>query len=95
MHKQKAGKVQSSHLVQILPSEERLVSQLVEVDGEGPRFGALLPQKAGAVPGQGVVPHPVVVGVTAAQNAAPAGAAQRRDGELGRKREGAEDERRM
>lgn len=73
-----------SNLVEIFPSEERLVLVFVEVDGEGVGLGAFLPQGAGAVPGQGVVPHPVVVRVPTRQDAAPAGAAQRRHRELHR-----------
>lgn len=76
-----------SNLVEIFPSEEGLVLLLVEVDGEGRRLGAVLPQRAGAVPRQRVVPHLVVVRVLTRQDAAPAGAAQRRDRELQRKRE--------
>lgn len=76
-----------SHLVEILPSEERLVLELAEVGGEGLGLGAFLPLDAGAVPGHGVVPHPVVVGVPTRQDAAPAGAAQRRDRELPQEKE--------
>lgn len=75
-----------SDLVQIFPGEQCLVLLLVEVDGEGLGLGAFLPQRAGAVPRQGVVPHLVVVGVPTRQDAAPAGAAQRRDSELHRRR---------
>lgn len=71
-----------SHLVQVLPRKERLVSNFVEEDGESLGLGALLPLRAGAVPQQGVVPHLVVVGVLTGQNAASAGAAQRRDSKL-------------
>lgn len=75
-----------SHLVKIFPSEERLVFLFAEVDGEGLGLGAFLPQRAGAVPRQGVIPHFVVVGVPTCQNAAPAGAAQWCDRELHRRR---------
>lgn len=71
-----------ANLVEVFPSEERLVLLLAEVDGEGVRLGAFLPQSAGAVPGQRVVSHHVIVGVAAGQNAASARAAQWRDGEL-------------
>lgn len=71
-----------SNLVQVFPRKERLISQFVEEDGESLELGALLPLGAGAVPQQGVVPHLVVVGVLTGQNAASAGAAQRRDGIL-------------
>lgn len=76
-----------SDLVQILPSEERLIFLFVEVDGEGGAFRTFLPQRAGAVPRQGVVPHLVVVGVLSRQDAAPAGAAQRRDCKLHQEKE--------
>lgn len=68
-----------SNLVKVFPRKERLISQFVEEDGESLELGALLPLRAGAVPQQGVVPHLVVVGVLTGQNAASAGAAQRRD----------------
>lgn len=71
-----------SNLVEIFPSKEGLVLLLAEVEGEGGRLGALLPLDAGAVPGQRVVSHHVIVGVAAGQNAASARAAQWRDGEL-------------
>lgn len=70
------------NLVEVFPREERLVFVFVEEDGERQGLGALLPLRAGAVPRQGVVPHPVVVGVLTGQNAASAGAAQWRDGKL-------------
>lgn len=76
-----------SHLVEIFPSVERLVLELAEVDREGLGLGVFLPLDAGAVPGHGVVPHPVVVGVLTRQDAAPAGAAQRRDCKLSQERE--------
>lgn len=59
-----------------------MVVHFVEEDGESLELGALLPLRAGAVPQQGVVPHLVVVGVLTGQNAASAGAAQRRDSKL-------------
>lgn len=68
-----------SHLVKVLPRKEGLILEFVEEDGESLGLGALLPLRAGAVPQQGVVPHLVVVGVLTGQNAASAGAAQRRD----------------
>lgn len=71
-----------SNLVEVFPPEERLVFEFAEEDGERLGLGALLPLRAGAVPRQGVVPHPVVVGVLTGQNAASAGAAQRRDRKL-------------
>lgn len=71
-----------SNLVEIFPSKEGLVLLLAEVQGEGGRLGALLPLGAGAVPGQRVVSHHVIVGVAAGQNAASARAAQWCDGEL-------------
>lgn len=71
-----------SNLIEVFPSEESLVLLLAEVEGEGGRLGALLPQSAGAVPGQRVVSHHVIMGVAASQNATPARAAQWRDGEL-------------
>lgn len=51
------------NLVEVLSSKERVVLLFLEVDGEGPRLGPLLPQETGAVSGQGVIPHRVVVGV--------------------------------
>lgn len=71
-----------SHLVKVLPRKERLIFKFAEEDGESLGLGALLPLRAGAVPQQGVVPHLVVVGVLTGQNAASAGAAQRRDSKL-------------
>lgn len=70
---------EGSHLVKVLPCKEGLISEFAEEDGESLGLGALLPLRAGAVPRQGVVPHLVVVGVLTGQNAASAGAAQRRD----------------
>ncbi|MEQ2197612.1 hypothetical protein XENOCAPTIV_000930 [Xenoophorus captivus] len=67
------------NLVQILPSEERLVFLFAEVDGESLGFRSLLPLNAGAVTRQGIVPNLMVVGVLTRQNATPARAAQRRD----------------
>lgn len=77
-----AEAVACSDLVEVLPSEERLIFLFAEVDGEGLGLGPFLPHGAGAVPGQGVVPDLMVVGVPARQNAAPARAAERRGREL-------------
>lgn len=71
-----------SHLVKVLPRKERLIFKFVEEDGESLGLRALLPLRAGAVPQQGVVPHLMVVGILTGQNAASAGAAQRRDRKL-------------
>lgn len=74
--------IHRSNLVKVFPRKERLIIQFVEEDGESLGLGPLLPLRAGAVPQQGVVPHLVVVGVLTGQNAASAGAAQRRDSKL-------------
>lgn len=71
-----------TNLVKIFPGEERLVFLFTEVDGEGQRLGAFLPERARAVPRQGVVSHHVIVGVLTGQNAASAGAAEWRDCKL-------------
>lgn len=71
-----------SNLVKVLSSKERLITTFAEEDGESLGLRALLPLRAGAVPQQRVVPHPMVVGVLTGKNAASAGAAQRRDGKL-------------
>ena len=73
-------------LIEIFPSEERLVLLLAEVDWEGFSFGSFLPQSAGAVPRHRVVPDLVVVRVSTRQDAAAARAAQRRDCKLHRNR---------
>lgn len=70
------------NLVEIFPGKECLILLFVQVDGQGHGLGTFLPQRTGAVSRQGVVPHLVVVRVLPRQNAAPAGAAQRRHCEL-------------